>query len=85
MRKPWEHLILAGIGGWVGYHYVAYETQLLERTNILRASRGLPPLTNKGQLIMSRPTVMPATAELQRKIAAVEVREMSDLSGGGDE
>lgn len=49
--RPWNHLLLGGAFGYVGYHYDAWELALLEAVNEKRAERGMP--------LISRQTLLP--------------------------
>lgn len=39
--EPWNHLMMAGAGGYIGYNYADWETQLLNQVNEKRLERGL--------------------------------------------
>ncbi|KAJ8605514.1 hypothetical protein CTAYLR_000049 [Chrysophaeum taylorii] len=43
-RRPWEHLVLVGIGAWCGHNYPRWEDELLDSVNRMRVDRKLPPL-----------------------------------------
>ena len=45
--EPWGHLILGGIGGYIGYNYSRWEQELLNGVNEKRISRGLVPIDRK--------------------------------------
>ena len=44
---PWEHLVLGGIGAYIGYNYTSWENQLLAQVNQKRETRGMVPITRK--------------------------------------
>lgn len=44
LRKPWEHLVLMGVMGYLGHQYPAIEDATLARVNAMREERKLEPL-----------------------------------------
>mmetsp|Transcript_360 Transcript_360/g.1061 ORF Transcript_360/g.1061 Transcript_360/m.1061 type:complete len:93 (+) Transcript_360:36-314(+) len=47
LRRPWEHLGIMVVGGYVGYKYPIWEEQLRVDIDKIRAQRGMPPLNAK--------------------------------------
>ena len=47
MRRPWEHVILVGIMGYLGHKYPQIEADTRERVNRMRADRKLGPLEDQ--------------------------------------
>jgi hypothetical protein len=45
--EPWTHVIMAGIGGYVGYNYFKWSDQLLAAVNEKRIERGMAPIERK--------------------------------------
>lgn len=45
---PWEYVLGAGIGAYVGNKIPQWEAGLLEDINEMRADRNMPPLTRAG-------------------------------------
>ena len=44
---PWNHVFLAGIGGYIGYNYMAWQNQLLIGVNNKRKARGMPEIARE--------------------------------------
>jgi hypothetical protein len=44
---PWNHVICAGIGGYIGYNMTGWETQMLDSINKTRVQKGMVPITRK--------------------------------------
>ncbi|CAN0451084.1 unnamed protein product, partial [Ascophyllum nodosum] len=45
---PWEYVLAAGIGAYVGNKIPQWEAQLIEDINGMRADRNMPPVTRVG-------------------------------------
>jgi hypothetical protein len=44
---PWNHVMLAGLGGYVGYNYSNWENELLVSVNGKRKEKGMPEITRE--------------------------------------
>lgn len=53
---PWEHVLMAGVGGFVGYNYYKWENQMLNLVNEQRALRNMPSI--KRDDIMKTPIIL---------------------------
>jgi hypothetical protein len=53
--RPWNHLLLGGAFGYIGYNYDKWEMQLIDLVNEKRHERGMP--------IMTRMSVFPEIEE----------------------
>ena len=47
MIEPWNHLLIGGIGGYIGYNYSTWEQDLLTAVNEKRLQRGMVPIDRK--------------------------------------
>ena len=45
--EPWTHVMLASIGGYIGYNYFRWSDQLLVAVNEKRVERGMVPIERK--------------------------------------
>jgi hypothetical protein len=50
---PWNHVAMAGIGAYIGYHFQSWENQLLVDVNEKRVQRGLIPISRESLEITS--------------------------------
>jgi hypothetical protein len=41
---PWNHVLFAFAGGYIGYNYSKWEKELLDKLNAERTSKGLPEI-----------------------------------------
>lgn len=48
MAAPWEYLIAAGVGAYVGNKIPQLEAKLLDDINAMRADRNMPPVSRVG-------------------------------------
>lgn len=48
---PWEYVLGAGIGAYVGNKIPQWEAQLLEDINLMRADRNMPPVKRVGGFV----------------------------------
>jgi len=53
---PWEHIMMAGVGGFVGYNYYKWEDQMLTLVNEQRTIRNMPSI--KRDDIMKTPIIL---------------------------
>jgi hypothetical protein len=44
---PWNHVACGFIGGYIGYNYYTWESEMLESVNEKRVARGMMPIQRK--------------------------------------
>jgi len=51
---PWNHVIYAGVGGYIGYNYSTWSDKLLAAVNEKRVERGMPAIVREDIVSFNR-------------------------------
>ncbi|KAJ1425056.1 hypothetical protein B484DRAFT_451268 [Ochromonadaceae sp. CCMP2298] len=54
--RPWNHVFLGAVGGYIGYNYSTWENGLLVAVNAKRIERGMPVISRKSVTDFSQPS-----------------------------